>query len=458
MNPLNIFKVIASLLFALTIGSCKKYLDTKSDQKLSTPGTLKDLQALLDNQFFYRRGLRLANTSSDEYYTLYTNWQSLSEPNKNGYVWDAQVNNLTDWQNQYNNVYYTNTVLDNWSKIAGASPTPQANEIKGEALFYRAQCFFSVAQLYAPQYDPNSANTDHGIPLRLDADFNKPSQRATVQQTYDQIIKDLNEAVTILPINISYNVRPSKAAGYALLARTYLQIGMYTEAKQSADSCLQLYSYLINYNDATEVDTVTTGQSIKKINKDNKEIIFYLNEDGSIPAVYSHAVDSVLYKSYDGNDIRRPAFFTKNTNGTYKYRGSYSGSSSQGAFVGLGTAEVYLIRAEANARLGNTSAALQDLNTLLIKRWKTGTFVPFTATTPQVALDIILQERKKEMVFRGMRWSDIKRLNKEPARAITLQRILNGQSFTLPPNDLRYALLIPVEVIQLSNIQQNARQ
>jgi starch-binding outer membrane protein, SusD/RagB family len=106
MNPLNIFKIIASFFLVLSICSCKKYLDKKSDQKLSTPSTLKDLQALLDNQFFYRRGIRLANTSSDEYYTLYTNWQSLSEPNKNGYVWDAQVNDLIDWQNQYNNIYY----------------------------------------------------------------------------------------------------------------------------------------------------------------------------------------------------------------------------------------------------------------------------------------------------------------------------------------------------------------
>ncbi|SEM08104.1 hypothetical protein SAMN05216436_101351 [bacterium A37T11] len=56
--------------------------------------------------------------------------------------------------------------------------------------------------------------------------------------------------------------------------------------------------------------------------------------------------------------------------------------------------------------------------------------------------------------MRGLRWMDIKRLNKEGAN-ITLTRNLNGQIYTLPPNDPRFALPIPEDVIDLSGMQQN---
>jgi hypothetical protein len=140
-----------------------------------------------------------------------------------------------------------------------------------------------------------------------------------------------------------------------------------------------------------------------------------------------------------------------------RFKGSYNSSLSLGNFIGLSTSEVYLVRAESLARLGDKDAAMQNLNTLLRKRYKTGTFTDLTAATATQALDIILTERRKEMVLRGMRWADLKRLNKEPARAVAIKRDLTGQIYTLSPNDLKYAFLVPTEVIQLSDLQQNPR-
>jgi hypothetical protein len=165
-------------------------------------------------------------------------------------------------------------------------------------------------------------------------------------------------------------------------------------------------------------------------------------------------IDSSLYQSYSTNDLRKQLYFKNNNNGSYAFKGSYDGTSL--LFSGVAVDEVYLIRAECLARTGNTTAALNDLNTVLEKRWKKGTFIPFTASTPGEALTLILTERRKELLFRGLRWSDIKRLNKEGA-SITLKRILNGQSFTLQPNDPRYALPIPEDIIELTGMPQNAR-
>jgi hypothetical protein len=100
---------------------------------------------------------------------------------------------------------------------------------------------------------------------------------------------------------------------------------------------------------------------------------------------------------------------------------------------------------------------MADLNALLIKRWKTGTFIPFTATNADDALAKILDERRKELVLRGTRWMDLRRLNKDSRFAKTVLRKLYGITYLLPPNDNRYTFYIPQSVIDISGIQQNQR-
>jgi hypothetical protein len=100
---------------------------------------------------------------------------------------------------------------------------------------------------------------------------------------------------------------------------------------------------------------------------------------------------------------------------------------------------------------------MNNLNALLVKRWKTGTFIPLTASNTDDALNKILLERRKELCFRGIRWSDLKRLNKDLKYSKTLVRVLNGQTYTLLPNDPKYVLPIPDNEIRVSGIEQNLR-
>ena len=133
---------------------------------------------------------------------------------------------------------------------------------------------------------------------------------------------------------------------------------------------------------------------------------------------------------------------------------SYAWIDNKG--YGIATDEVYLTRAECYARAGKVSEAMNDLNTLMIKRWKAGTFIPFTATSTSEALSIILEERRKETLFRGLRWLDLRRLNSEGAN-ITLTRNVDNQTYKLEPNSPRYALPLPPDVISLTGIPQNER-
>ena len=67
---------------------------------------------------------------------------------------------------------------------------------------------------------------------------------------------------------------------------------------------------------------------------------------------------------------------------------------------------------------------------------------------------MVLLERRKELTLRGLRLSDIKRLNKE-GRGITLTRIVNGVAYTLPANSARFANPIPENIIEISGMEQN---
>jgi hypothetical protein len=182
----------------------------------------------------------------------------------------------------------------------------------------------------------------------------------------------------------------------------------------------------------------------------NKEVIFHslLVNWGNITS--DAIIDSSLYASYGMNDLRRTAFF--DSSGTL-FRGSYYGGKL--LFSGLATDEMYLTRAECNARNGHITAAMDDLDTLLTYRYHTGAFVPVTASGTTDAIVKVLQERRKELLLRGLRWSDLRRLNRDSNFAVTITRTINGQTYTLTPNSFRYVFPVPDDVLQLSGIAQN---
>ncbi|MFC3157130.1 RagB/SusD family nutrient uptake outer membrane protein [Chryseobacterium arachidis] len=157
-----------------------------------------------------------------------------------------------------------------------------------------------------------------------------------------------------------------------------------------------------------------------------------------------------LYELYEEHDLRKVLYF-KSQNGKSIWCGAPIGNN----LSGTATNEVFLIEAECAARLGEREKALDLLNALLIKRYKTGTFKPLTASSDLEALDIILAERRKELLKRGLRFQDLKRLNKDSRYAKSLTRTIGAKIYTLPPNDGRYQLPIPQYIIDYNGLEQN---
>lgn len=445
--------ILLPMLALCLLTGCHDFLDEKPNKQQVVPSTLADLQALLDRPNIINDSDPAAGeVSADNYFLTEADWQGLTEPERRMHTWEPDnlfPGGSNDWSYSYRPVYTANTVLETLPLIERTfANAAQYDQVKGQAHFIRGKSFLQAAIVWSPAYDDGTAASALGVPLRLSSDFETASTRPSLQETYRQLLDDLRTAATLLPTARQHPIRPSKAAAYALLARGYLSMRQYNAVEAYADSSLQLYSTLLDFNELNPNANFPVAQS-------NREVIY--RSMANIPTSLQNSRGRIapeLYASYAENDLRQEVFFRSNGPGTYGFKGSFDGNNA--LFTGIATGEVLLMRAEARARNGKTEAALQDLNTLLEKRWRVGTFEPLTTDNPEEALHLVLAERRKELLFRGLRWMDLKRYNAEGA-GITLQRVIGGQTYTLPPNDLRYALPLPEDLIELTGMPQNPR-
>lgn len=449
------------VLLVLCTGCTKsEFLSKKPNSGIVIPETIADMMQLLDNQNIMLYNAPCTGTlSADEYYyySLAAFNATGTNTEKNCYTWQKDIyqgeNTIPDWNNPFKAIFYSNVVTEQWAKLPESDrATDDGKFVKGWALYERGYNYLNLVQIFSPAYDKATATTDLGVPVRLFANINDIVQRSSVQQTYDQIIDDLKSAVLCFTnaFPSQHLNRPSRAAAFGLLARTYLYMREYVLAGQYADSALALKSDLVDYNTLDR----TTNRPFTLFNPELLKMAVMSLGYFSVSQGGPSTMDTMLIRLYDLNDLRRYIYF-KEDRGAYLTKNGYNGIGSY-PFTGVATDEVFLIKAECLARAGKAPEAAGVLDALISKRYLTGTFSGVHFNSPAELLERILTERRKELVLRGIRWSDLKRLNKEGAN-ITLTRVLAGTTYVLPPNDPRYVMPIPDDEISFSHIQQNQR-
>lgn len=432
----------------LTVASCKKYLDAKPNQTLATPATIDDLQGILNNyNFINARFPAAGEVASDNYYLQTADFNSLVERQRMFYTWQKYDDIGGDYTGSYGVIEYANIVLDALPNITGGDMQSK-NVIKGNGLFLRGTYHFALAQLFAKPYVAATANNDLGIALRLTSDITVKPVRSTLAATYSLILTDLKQSVALLPATIQAKYLPSKPAAYGMLARVYLSMNDYANAGLYADSALDLYNTLIDYNTVSTTATIPFPQF-------NDEVIYDARAaQAPALAIAKARVDSNLYASYAANDLRKALYFKTNAAGVF-FKPNYTGQNSNSLFTGIATDELYLMKAETQARNGNVTGALTTLNALLLTRYESGTYVPYKISGQGQLLTLILQERRKELLLRGLRWIDLRRLNQDSNYAVTLFRNVNGSTFQLQPGSLRYVFEIDQNAVNISGLTQN---
>jgi len=463
MKDYNFLIKISCLIAVLICYGCsKEFLDEKPSTAIVQPKSLEEFQSLLDNYTANNVTVGLGILSTDEYeYMSDALWLSArTATERNAYIWAKDLyegEQADDWNKPYTTIFYANNVLAGLENMGGARSNEWKN-LKGWALFLRAFANYELVNNFAPIYDQATAANDLGVPLRLKPSIDQLAPRPTVAANYGQILTDLTAATALLPIAIpaANRNRPSKVAAHALFARIYLTRRDYDKAEHHADTCLQLYDKLIDYNALNK----TTAIPFSII---NDELIY--SKYAATRASYGVSnpfvkVAPSLISLYALNDLRLTIFYSRLADGSYITKRGYQGNVYP--FVGLATDEVYLIKAECLARRNEAVAAMAVLDRLLAKRWDPNASSPsipyqnLSASSAQDALKKVLLERRKELVWRGLRWDDLKRLNKEGAD-IELSRMVNGQRYTLLPNSPKYVFPIPDDEINLSGLTQNQR-
>ncbi|WP_270090347.1 RagB/SusD family nutrient uptake outer membrane protein [Sphingobacterium sp. SYP-B4668] len=449
--------VILLIIMVLLLVGCDKgvFLEKKPSSSLVVPTKIAELQGLMDNEFSVYGTPLMGMLSSDEYYLKNKDFEAQNAKSRNTYTWAVNVYDgdsygvINDWNQLFSQVLIANIVLEGLEAIEpAAAEVDRWRYTKGAAYFLRAKAFFGLAEVFCLPYDAQTADVDLGLPLRLHSDIKRTTPRASLADTYAQIIKDLKQSEELIDFDGVWpnKLRPTKLTVLAMLARVCLSQRKYVEAMDHANNALLRYPNLLDYN----------GVMVFKL--DNPELLSHaITVSGETMLTTSSGVmhvDSILYNSYHANDLRKTLLYKVMPDSRVTLNTTYSTLTYP--FTGLATDELYLIRAEGYARKGELALAAKDINTLLVKRYKTGTYTPITFADSESALAAILLERRKELAFRGVRWSDIRRLNKE-GYDIRMKRVLDGTIYILPANDLRFALSIPPYEIALSGLEDNPR-
>lgn len=353
-----------------------------------------------------------------------------SIPKNNVFVRDT-------WLQGYQAINDVNNVLSAINVVDAA----QRDRVEGEAKFIRGSAYFELVRLFAKAYNDGNASANPGVPLVLTptrgiTDENKVA-RSSVAEVYAQAIKDLSEAEAKLPATNGFYA--TKYAAAAMLARVYLQKADYTNAAAAANrvigsgkySLATTFSGTFPYSLSSQVPNTTEdvfAVQVTTTQGTNDLFTFYSpNSRGDVDIRPAHLA---LYEATDA----RKSFFV--TSGSSVYTAKHNSRYANVRIIRL--AEMYLVRAEANFRLG-TSVGDTPMNDINRIRSRAG-LLPLTAA--ELTLNRILLERKLELAFEGQSLHDIKRL-----------QLAVGP---LPWNSPKLVLPIPErEIIANPNLTQN---
>lgn len=427
---------IALLFLAAGIFSaCNKFLDVKP-KGIILPEKVADYEGILNSPTLTKTfPINLLDFADDNFNKPNALDQS---PTANGYYWRPilTINEKASpevWGPLYRAIYDTNVIINGIPKVSGGTEA-EKQRIVGEALVIRASCYMTMLTVFAKAYDPATAGKDPGLPMVTSINVtDKVPGRSTLKATLDGIIGDITTAIDGLPASNVNRYRVTKYAAYGLLARIYLYMADFPNAKKYTDMALQAPHSFLNYNTYTNKNQMPVYDL-------NPEVLWQRSAITGSPVFMLYSDELKSY--FNSSDIRYQFLTVTNNSGLGRsgLPGTYN--------FGITFPEMYLTKAELLAREGKFNEAMEIVNTIRKNRIKTASYADQSATTPAEALIKVLAERRRELAYSGTRWFDMKRLDQE-GRMPEVKRInptTQAVEASLPPHSPKYTFEIPVRV------------
>lgn len=337
------------------------------------------------------------------------------------------------WSYAYYTIARANNVINNLDDKVGKDATQQqVNNVKAEALFIRALCYFDLVITYCQPYNYNATEDDKmGVPLVLVTENGKPA-RDSKENVYNQIVADLLQAESIMADDYvragvtDKAATPTKPAIQALLSRVYLYMNKWQEAADYATKVISNKKYELAPADAyaamfSAATAPEGGEIIFEVYGSDKNE--YWDNSGWAHLPYTTTTDDKgshgdvcatkdLYDLYSEGDVRK-SMFKQHGNDYFptKYSGKPKDSDPKFTNVPiLRLSEMYLNRAEAiiNGASIQGVTAESDLRKIATVRGASQT----AAATKQGVFD----ERRRELAFEGHITADYARCNKSMTR------------------------------------------
>lgn len=383
------------------------------------------------------------------------------------------------WRFYYKVIGNANMIITNIDNADG--PQAEKDEIKGQALAYRAWAHFNLVQLFAERYNPGGSNGQLGVPIVLEP-ITEGGPRNTVEEVYTQVNTDLDAAIALLDEsrNAKSHINVNVARG--IKARVALTQGNYSQAATLAAQAregFELMSATQLYEGFNNVDNPEWMWGSRQI--DDQQTFFasffaYLSVNFSSTNIRSNpkAINSALYDMIPESDFRKglwdpnasdPALrdpfidevtlssFAKIDYMNRKFV-AQANASSVGDVPYMRAAEMYLIEAEALARAGNDGQAAQALFNLVSQRDPEYTL---SSNTGSDLIEEVMVQRRIELWGEGFRFYDLKRLNLPLDRtgANHVSTVINGK-FEEPAGSNNWLFRIPISELNANeNMVQN---
>ena len=332
------------------------------------------------------------------------------------------------WNVPYNVIRRANKLIEaiDQDKVEDASEA-QLAQLEAEALVIRALVHFDLVRLHGNPFTMDGG-ASLGVPIVLTPlPMDALPSRSTVAEVYTQVLKDLNDAIALNGLSDKENygyVNTWFAKG--LLAKVNLYKGDNTAALKHAEDVINNSPYALWTNEEY-VDGWNTSDKGRKemlfeiVNASNDDwtdregIAYLMHEDGYADMIVTETfLDLIEADTLDvRNGILIPAVedaglikkFGDAKIFVNKFPADASGDMRLNSLPVMRLSEVYLIAAEAAAKIPNGTKAAKYLNEIVLRANPDATEVSASDAT----VDRIMLERRKELVGEGQRFFDAMR-------------------------------------------------
>lgn len=417
--------ITLAIVILLSASSCKKVLDRTSPNEVADGDIFTSVAGLRNA----RIGM-YSTLQARDYYGGYfpligecytddgtTGGYDVIDLNEISYraISPANIYITQSYNAIYNTIYTANKIINNIDNVPGLESGEHDNTL-AEALFIRALADFDLLRFWGEHWDKTSA---YGISIVTSTDNPKePVARSTVEESYQQIFDDLNQAIGLFNSDAGTQYATS-AAAKALLAKAYLYHGDKEEAASMATEVIEDGAFeILGPDDFNKIYTTKlSSESIFELvfdpqNNSAYNAATYLRDDAlrSDVIFLANADLNTFFENRPGDKRAELVDFVNNDvsiepdGRSQKYRGETTKENS--AYI-IRLADVYLIRAEALGMEGG----LDDLNTIREARGLDALSSEDFETEDDF-LNAVLDERRAELNFEGTRLFDLARTGK----------------------------------------------